>query len=158
MVKLLKKIKKNIVGIYNDVFKYIYFEPRGLNVLVDDNNAWYLKNSIIPHAMGNIENKNYTNSKEALENILAKNIFISEVDVCLTSDKIPVCSHELKENISYEIFINSKIDDEFSPLSLAMLVDYMRKFPNLHILLDIKHLQEEFVVKWILKTNYTKYC
>ena len=74
MVKLLKKIKKNIVGIYNDVFKYIYFEPRGLNVLVDDNNAWYLKNSIIPHAMGNIENKNYTNSKEALENILAKNI------------------------------------------------------------------------------------
>lgn len=151
MVKLLKKIKKNIVGIYNDIFKYIYFEPRGLNVLVDDNNAWYLKNSIIPHAMGNIENKNYTNSKEALENILAKNIFISEVDVCLTSDKIPVCSHELKENINYEIFVNSKIDNEFSPLSLAMLVDYMRKFSDLHILLDIKHLQEEFVVKWILK-------
>ena len=149
MIKSLKKIRKNILGIYSDIFKYIYFEPIGLQRLVDEENAWYLKNNIIPHAMGAISGKSYTNSKEALENILTRGFCITEVDISLTSDKIPVCVHELSDNVTFEIFMNSKIENKFSPLSLEMLVNYVRENPKLYILLDIKHLQEEVVARWI---------
>ena len=152
MLKVFKRIKKVVGGIYSDIFKYIYFPPFDLKPIQDCENAWYLNNKVLPHAFGKINNETYTNSKEALDNALNNGVKAFECDVCMTCDNVPVMAHEISENLTFDEFINSKIRGQFTPLSLEMIVNLMRENQELFFFIDTKNGETKFVAKW-LKEN-----
>ncbi len=145
---MFKRIKKVVCGLYKDVYKYVYFPPFGLKPLVNSEKDWFISSRTVPHAFGLFKNNKYTNSKEALEFLLENNVNISEVDICLTKDNIPVLAHEIKSDITYEDFMSSTLECGLTPLSLFQLVEYMRKNKNLFFLLDIKEKYKE-IITWI---------
>ena len=152
MSKVFKRIKKVVGGIYSDIFKYIYFPPFDLKPIQDTEDAWYLKNRVLPHAFGKINGETYTNSKEALDNALNNGTKAFECDVCITSDGIPVMAHEISENSTFDEFMNSKIKGQFTPLSLEMIVNLMREKSDLYFFIDTKNGETKLVAKW-LKEN-----
>lgn len=168
---MIKKIIKNIKGIYNDIYKYIYFCPLDLKPIPENKDAWFINNKVVPHALGTVDNLPYTNSKEALEKSLEKGILVLETDVCLTKDSIPVLSHETVSNITFEEFMSTKINGKYTPLSLEDLFNYMRLNEKLHFMLDFKDsniyilnyakkhavdLLDRFIIQVSTKKDYKK--
>ena len=125
----MERLAKSVVGVYKDIFKYIYIPPIGYKSLLDNEGAWYMSSKIIPHAMGGIDGCVYTNSKEALEETLNNGFNIVEADVNLTLDGIPVLSHAICA-MKIDEFIAHKIDGKYTPLSLKGLACYMQKIKN----------------------------
>lgn len=111
------------------------------------------KNKYMAHALGGINGQAYTNSKEAIENSYKKGMKLFEVDVKLTSDEKLVCVHGWskkdyeerlgitynKENsvMSYEQFINTKIKGKYTTMSFEDLVNYMKKYNNIYVMIDV---------------------
>ena len=165
-----KKIKKVIKGIYHDIFKYIYIPPFYLKPLEDDIKSRYYDAKVIPHALGNIENIDYTNSKEALEKSLSHKMNLLEADVCFTSDNVPVMAHEIAPETPSEEFLKTKIKGKFTPLSLDDIFNYMRNNPDLNIILDsknedtiktaeyIKTNAKDIIDRFIIQTGYKRDC
>ena len=151
MSKFLNRIKKIINGLYSDIFKYVYFPPLDLKPLQDCDDAWYLKYKVLPHAFGRINGETYTNCREALDNSLNNGAKTFECDVCMTSDKIPVMTHEISPEADFETFINTKINGTLTPLSLEMIVNKMRENKELFFFIDTKNGETKFVAKWLKK-------
>ena len=147
-MKKFARLKKNLYNIYKDIYKYIYIEPSDLEPLIDSPDDWYMSNKFIPHALGAVDNYSYTNSREALENLQKNHIKVSEVDINLTKDNIPVLSHNPTQEIDFNTFMASKIENKFTPLSLADLIEVMRKDKDFFFLLDLK-CDPCIAVQWI---------
>lgn len=110
-------------------------------------------NIYMAHALGGIDGNTYTNSKEAIENTYNKGVRLFEVDVELTSDDKLVCVHgwnkedyenklglEYDENnniMAYEKFINSKIKNKYTTLGFDNFVEYMKKYDDIYVMIDI---------------------
>lgn len=111
------------------------------------------KQDYIAHALGGIENNQYTNSKEALKNSYSKGVKLYEVDVSLTSDEKLVCVHGWskkdyteklgikynKENavMSYEQFMNTKIKGKYTTMSFKDLIEFMKVHDDMYVMIDI---------------------
>lgn len=148
---MIKKIKKNIKGIYHDIFKYVFIPPFWMKPLEDDI-CWYNNVEPVAHALGTIDGVNYTNSKEAFQNSINRNVRYFETDVIFTKDGIPVLSHEIDPDTNFETFINTKIKDKYTPLSLSNFIEYMDKNPNISVMFDIKGSDAKKLAQW-LKEN-----
>lgn len=112
------------------------------------NAEWFEKYPIICHAGGEIGEVSYTNSKEAFENSLAKGHKVFEVDFLYTSDNHLVARHNWNDEITegfsrdnkpdYETFMNTKIYDMYTPLSIENIIDYMKNNKDIYVVTDIK--------------------
>lgn len=90
----------------------------------------------------------YTNSLEALENCYQSGNRFCEIDLQETFDGLIICGHGdenelvfgtgLLPSASGEDFLNSKIYDEFTPLSADDLAGFMRRHPDFYVITDVK--------------------
>lgn len=104
---------------------------------------------LIFHAGGAINDKRYTNSREAVEQTISRGGRLVELDVNWTSDSQLVCIHDWKATWSrlgrggavpkLREFMTGRIaEGTLTPLSLHELDTLARRFPNMRIVTDIK--------------------
>lgn len=107
------------------------------------------KPTFIAHALGSINNKTYTNSKEAFLRSYKLGFRLMEVDLSLTKDEELVCFHdacEYKLNLNKDIsqislneFIGSSYYNEYTPLSFEGLLKLLVKHPDVKLIIDFKN-------------------
>ena len=99
---------------------------------------------LIGHAFGEVDGDTYTNSKEAFNAAYSRGIRLFEVDFQLTADnKIVLCHDFLDGPETEEQFLNTKIKNKYTPLSLLDLLKIMHEYPDIYIVLDSKYDDEE---------------
>lgn len=121
--------------------------------------SWVVKNKVVSHAAGGIDNLEYTNSKEALDNTINNGINIVEIDFGFTSDGHLICYHTPNDihwklggsKPSLDEFLSLKIQGEFTPLTAEDIIKYMKENPNLYIAIDTKEKSLVPVVEKIVE-------
>lgn len=115
----------------------------------------FSQHNIITHAMGEIEGKSYTNSKEAFLANYEKGARVFEVDLIETLDGHIVARHDWynglyktlnqdyipeEENmpLTYEQFKSLKIHNKFTPIDFEDILDLMSKYKDIYIVTDTK--------------------
>lgn len=115
----------------------------------------FSQHNIITHAMGEIEGKAYTNSKEAFLANYEKGARVFEVDLIETLDGRIVARHDWydglyktlnqeyiaeEENkpLTYEQFKSLKIHNKFTPIDFEEILDLMSKYKDVYIVTDTK--------------------
>lgn len=99
------------------------------------------------HAGGEINGEKYTNSLEALDQNYHQGFRMFEIDVIKTSDDVLVCAHDWdswKRFTGYEgdvpvtrdTFLQYKIKEDYTPITLAMLNTWLEAHPDARILTD----------------------
>ena len=91
---------------------------------------------------------NYTNSYDALQNMYKSGNRICEIDIRRTTDDVLICAHgdsshlaqgsDLPVTASSVEFMEAKIYNEFQPMDVSLLVDFMRNHNDLLIITDVK--------------------
>ena len=138
-------------------------------------NPWYTTERLIYHACGGIDGISYTNSREAMESTLAAGNMFIEVDFLYTTDGHLVCLHnwtdmlprwkykDLKRKYkdkedqipetkyTLDQFLDKKVKDNFSGLTAADIVSYMKEYPELYIIVDTKEENPVAVIADLLK-------
>lgn len=111
---------------------------------------WFNNYSLVAHGLGGIDGKDYTNSLEAFELQYALGTRIFEVDLALTADQKLVLTHGWKEHktnrlgienadgspMNYDEFMSSLIYGSYTPLSSENLIEIMKKYPDIYVVLD----------------------
>lgn len=99
---------------------------------------------LIAHAAGSIENRNYTNSEEALIKSLKNNYKFFELDMLVTDDNRILAAHDWENfhkrtNTSskeLEKIKNVKIDGSFTLLYDEKILEYFEKNPDIFLVTD----------------------
>ena len=134
-------------GYYSMVKNYIHYwlNKPDLNQYepMEKNQAVWLQNSVLlAHAMGGIDNTTYSNSLEAFKQAYENGFRIFEVDFSVTSDNKVVCAHDFSnvenKTMDYDSFMNSKIENKYSPLDVKKMVQLMKQYPDIYIMTDFK--------------------
>lgn len=108
---------------------------------------WYQNHLLIFHAGGGIDGLDYTNSQEALANTLSNGFRYIEIDFSYTSDHELVCMHAWDEEWgdpgseeipALEEFSAGKIYGKYTPMTASDIIEYMKDYPDLHIIVDTK--------------------
>lgn len=103
----------------------------------------------IMHGGGKVYGTSSTNSYEALEQSYESGCRIMEVDFSWTTDDRLVCLHdwggEYPEKCSLEAFMNKKLLDFLTPMSLDTLADFMRARPDVMVIPDVKERNPEAI-------------
>lgn len=116
-----------------------------MSLLEDEDGAWYTQNRLRAHAGGGIDGFAYTNSYEALINTYNRGIKVIEFDATITSDDKAVISHNFMPDVTkglscevptYDEFMQCKICDRFTPMSLEQLMEFMEQHDDLYVVLD----------------------
>lgn len=109
-----------------------------------DSNAWYMQESLIYHAGGGYEGASYTNANEAILHTLENNNYLIEMDFLFTSDRQLVCAHSWDMMYpdgyvpSAEEFLSERIQGKYTPITAAELIQIMRDYPQMHLVIDTK--------------------
>lgn len=90
----------------------------------------------------------YSNSRQGLENCIARHQNIVELDFMKTTDGQLICAHNwdrlflngqrVEQPISLQEFLQAKVYDSLSPIWLGDIIAYMRLYPDLRIITDVK--------------------
>lgn len=90
----------------------------------------------------------YSNSRQGLENCIAGHQNIVELDFMKTTDGQLICAHNwgrlflngqrVEQPISLQEFQQAKVYDSLSPIWLGDIIAYMRLYPELRIVTDVK--------------------
>lgn len=104
----------------------------------------------------------YTNSYDALLNMYGQGNRVSEIDIRETADGVLVCAHgtdevfadgcDLPVEAAIDEFLETRIYGQFQPMTVEMLAAFMRAHPDLLIITDIIHQENESVCKIIAET------
>ncbi|MFD2411721.1 phosphatidylinositol-specific phospholipase C/glycerophosphodiester phosphodiesterase family protein [Paenibacillus rhizoplanae] len=121
---------------------------------------------VIAHAMGGINDKAYTNTKDAFIANYEQGTRIFEADLLLTSDEQLVARHEWTtgmskklgqqevlppdkqgEVLTHDEVMNSPVLELYSPLDIEKIVNLMEIYPDTYIVTDTKELEAQQVTK-----------
>jgi len=107
------------------------------------------RGTFFAHALGAIDRKTYTNSREALELNLRKGARYFEVDLSFTADGDLVCFHTGLEKhlgldrpidqVSTAEFLSRKFDGKYTTMDLETLLRRMAEVPGMYLVTDTKH-------------------
>lgn len=123
---------------------------------------------LVAHAMGSVDGKNYTNSREAFEYNYSMGHRVFEVDFDLTdSDFVLICSHDADtwrnycglsadEAYSYDTFMNTPVLGAYTPMDYRDVVQLLVKYPDAYIVADTKYT--DFPRVHIAFTQLTDYA
>ena len=111
----------------------------------------FFNNQLMAHALGGYEGNKYNNTEEALLNSIKNGFNFVEVDMTLTSDNKLVCSHGWDKATSdatgvkytgktptYKEFMSWKIQGKYRTIDAKTVIDYMRRYPDLLLEIDLK--------------------
>lgn len=116
----------------------------------DSTYRWAERNDLIAHGMGGIEGVPVTNSREAFVHNYAVGYRVFEVDFEVTSDGYVVARHNWERPAdpghttpgdgipTLAQYRESVIRGEYSPLALDDVLAFMRRYPDIYIMTDIK--------------------
>lgn len=108
-------------------------------------------NNLITHAMGRIDGASYTNSLEAFIENYKKGYRYFEVDLIFTSDNKLVAKHDWDSNngtaLSYNEYMNSKINEKYTPLDFEDIVILMQTYKDVYIITDTKETDQANTTK-----------
>ena len=104
----------------------------------------------------------YTNSYDALVNMYEQGNRVCEIDIRETADGVLVCAHgtgevfadgcDLPAVAESDEFLSTRIYGQFQPMTVEMLTAFMRANPDLLIITDIIHQENESVCRKIAET------
>ncbi len=111
---------------------------------------WFNNYSLVAHGLGGVDGLDYTNSLEAFKSQYEQGTRIFEVDLALTSDGKLVLTHGWLEHkevrlgqqnadrsaMSYDEFMSQKIYGKYTPLSSLDLIEIMKEYPDIYVVLD----------------------
>lgn len=90
----------------------------------------------------------YSNSREGIENCIAKQKNVIELDFIETTDGQWICAHDwsrlylngikIEKPIAFTDFLQTRVYDDFSPIWLGDVISYMQQNPQLYIVTDVK--------------------
>lgn len=112
---------------------------------------------IIAHALGEVDGRIGTNSKEALVESYERGQRVFEVDFQLTSDGCLVCRHDWDQMAAYTLeqiyvgimsqgeFLKTPICYYYTPLNIDQLLDLMMQYPDMYLVTDSKETDERSV-------------
>ena len=111
---------------------------------------------------GSGEQVAYTNSYDALLNMYEQGNRVCEIDIRETADGVLVCAHGTDEDFAdgcdlpaaaaADDFLSTWIYGQFQPMTVEMLAAFMRAHPDLLIITDIIHQENESVCRKIAET------
>lgn len=123
--------------------------------------SWVSGNRVVAHALGGVDSRTYTDCEEALVCSYERGCRVFEVDFLMTSDGVPVLGHDWKKfykitgrngelpsdgsqppALSYEEYVNSVIYNEYTPLTVERLAEYMVEYPDMYIITDTKSVED----------------
>ncbi|MDP2182117.1 MAG: glycerophosphodiester phosphodiesterase family protein [Actinomycetota bacterium] len=111
---------------------------------------WAERNDLIAHGMGGVDGVPVTNSREALAQNYAAGYRVFEVDFEVTRDGHVVARHNWERSASpgqqspadgvptLADFRKMRIRGEYTPLALDDVLGFMRRYPDIYIMTDIK--------------------
>lgn len=133
----------NTNGILNSKIKPLKFDK------ISKNYTNYKKDTLrfIAHAGGNIDGKNYTNSKEALDRSYQKGFRLFELDIIKTKDDKYVASHDWKtwaKQVNYKgetpvlskQFMSKKIWNKYTPLDMKGINEWFKNHDDAILVSD----------------------
>lgn len=127
--------------------------------------SWAESSAYIAHALGGVDSKEYTNSKEAFEESITKGFRNFEADLEYSTEGELVLIHSweratLKELFSMNVpednletplstaeFKAQKIYGKYTPLTFRELLLLMKEYPDMYLILDGKYDDEDTVRK-----------
>ncbi|HBB60912.1 MAG TPA: hypothetical protein DCZ61_03860 [Lachnospiraceae bacterium] len=105
------------------------------------------------------ERVSYTNSYDALLNMYEQGNRVCEIDIRETADGVLVCAHgtdevfadgcDLPAETAVDEYLETRIYGQFQPMTVEMLAAFMRAHPDLLIITDIIHQENEAVCRKI---------
>lgn len=120
---------------------------------VETMKKWYEGNRVVAHALGSVDGKTETNSKEAFLESYEKGFKVFEADFSLTSDGTLVVRHDFDQDSYYtleQVVLNGntamdinrykslKIAFKYTPLTAAELLQLMDEYPDIYLITDSK--------------------
>ena len=129
----------------------------GFDTMIPHHNEYkWTEEKIIGHSFGTIDGNTYTGCLEAFEAKYREGIRTFEVDFSRTSDGYIVLRHDWEVELqdfgkpgyiaTLEEFKNTKILDEYTPLTLDDLLLIMKKYKDIWIVTDSKN-QEPMIAR-----------
>ncbi len=117
---------------------------------ISNKKDWYTDYSIIAHSGGGIDDKTYTNSKEAWEYSYNNGTRIFDADLSFTSDQKLVLRHEWYDDLeqpniseeeipSYEEFMSTLIFQKYTPMSAYDMLCFMESHDDCYVACDFKN-------------------
>ena len=121
---------------------------------------WYEQNRLVAHALGAIEDKKETNSKEAFIHSWENGYKVLEADFSLTSDGVVVVRHDFDQDSYYNLeqqvqngstamtanrFVNEKINFRYTPLTAAQLFELLAEYEDVYLITDTKYTDTQKV-------------
>lgn len=114
-----------------------------------DSQKWYSQYSYMVHAMGTIDGKTYTNSRDAFELSYAGGHRVFEVDFSMTADGKIVCWHDWGPHLGLSDFKTGpvptlsefkelRIWGKYTTMDLEDLLDLMIAYPDIYVVTDSK--------------------
>ncbi|MBS7006777.1 phosphatidylinositol-specific phospholipase C/glycerophosphodiester phosphodiesterase family protein [Anaerostipes sp.] len=114
----------------------------------ENTKQWY-DHRAVAHALGEIDGKEYTNSKDAFLNSYEKGFKVFEVDLMQTTDHVMVARHYWGKDlsdpkskggspVSYAQFKRVKLYGKYTSVSLKELFELMDRYPDTYIMTDTK--------------------
>lgn len=113
-----------------------------------ESKQWYDYHAVA-HALGEIDGKEYTNSKDAFLNSYQNGFRVFEADLMQTTDHVMVARHYWGKDlsdpkskggkpVSYARFKNIKLYGKYTSVSLKELFELMDKYPDTYLMTDTK--------------------
>ncbi|MEC1721245.1 phosphatidylinositol-specific phospholipase C/glycerophosphodiester phosphodiesterase family protein [Schinkia azotoformans] len=124
----------------------------------------FIEHRLIAHAMGGIDGKTYTNSKEAMELNYNRGVRAFESDLIFTKDDVLVARHyweertakqleqriptgKVNEALSLEEFKGYSINKRYTPQTFEEIAMFMKGHPDMYLITDTKDTDLEKVKK-----------
>lgn len=122
----------------------------------------WTKNRYIAHAMGGIDGKDYTNSRQAMEYNYKRGFRVFEVDINLSSDDELIAWHSFSKDNLKKMKINTKYSSKrptlsefkklkpygkYNTMSFRDIVNYMEEHRDMYIIIDSKSTKDANIRK-----------
>jgi glycerophosphoryl diester phosphodiesterase len=95
---------------------------------------------VVMHALGGIDQNDYTNSREAFILHYQRGRRIFEIDFVLNKEKKLLAVHDIEdaESLSMDDFKNKKVLGKYSPLVLDDMLKLLKDYPEAKLIIDMK--------------------
>jgi hypothetical protein len=115
----------------------------------------------VAHALGEIDGHGYTNSLEAFKSSYAKGFRVFEADFLLLGDRTILAAHDRTESwfgltkpfreTTREDMAGRKIVGKYTPLDGVAVIELMRRYRDMYLILDVKCCSVEIVTRMIAR-------
>ncbi|USF28835.1 phosphatidylinositol-specific phospholipase C/glycerophosphodiester phosphodiesterase family protein [Clostridium sp. MD294] len=130
-------------------------------IRAEQNKKWYEDNRLVAHALGAIEDKKETNSKEAFIHSWENGYKVMEADFSFTSDGILVVRHDFDQDSYYNLeqkvngstemnssrFSNEKINFRYTPITATQILALLAEYEDVYLITDTKYTDTQKIQK-----------